>query len=216
MPSTFLSYVPIILPITLIVLQSFGNQLLPQGSLRNIIGFVGHPVIALFIGTAIAFFMAPVGSADVRDNWITKSLEKATIILLCTGISGAFGRMIVSTGVGEYLGKILSDFHVPGLLLPFIIAFLLFISQGSSTVSMLTTAALIKPLIPIMGIAPELAVLAIGAGAITGIHANSSFFWVVMKFCEIEMKETYWSVTGVSIVVGVAAFISVSILSLFI
>lgn len=117
-PSTFMSYVPIILPIILIVAQSFGKEYLPEGSLRTVLAFIGHPAIALLIGTGIAFSIAP-NTVEVRDNWVGRALEKATVILMVTAAAGSFGKVLTLTGIGEYLGDAMSGWGLPGVLLPF-------------------------------------------------------------------------------------------------
>ncbi len=216
-PSTFQAYLPIIVPILLIVMQSFGKQMLPEGSsLQNFLAFIGHPVIALLIGTALAFTLAPVLNEEILDTWVGRALEKATIILLVTAAAGSFGKVLSATGIGEYLGKLIAGSGVPGILLPFLIAAFIVTAQGSATVAMLTTAAIVKPMLPALGISPELAVLAIGIGAVTVVHANGSYFWVVVKFSDMTISEGYWSVTLTTLIMGVVGFLSVAVLSLFV
>ena len=174
-PSTFMSYVPIIIPIVFIVAQSFANQYMAEGTLRSILAFIGHPAIALMIGTAIAFTIAPK-TVEVRDSWIGRALEKATVILMVTAAAGSFGKVLSLTGVGEYLGGIISTWGLP-VLLPFLVSAFILTAQGSATVALLTTSAIIAPMLPALGISPEIAVLAIAAGAVTVVHANGSYFW---------------------------------------
>lgn len=215
-PSTFMSYVPIVVPIVLIVAQSFGNQYFADGSsLRQTLAFIGHPAIALLVGTGIAFLMAP-NTQEVRDVWVGRALERATVILMVTGAAGSFGKVLAMTGIGQYLGNVISAWGVPGVLLPFLIAAFILTAQGSATVALTTTSAIIAPMLPSLGISPELAVLAIGAGAVTVVHANGSYFWVVTKFSDMDITEGYWAVTATTLVMGITGIISVLILSLFI
>jgi GntP family gluconate:H+ symporter len=215
-PSTFMSYVPIVVPIILIIAQSFANQLLADdSSIRGLLAFIGHPAIALLIGTGIAFTMAP-NTEEVRDQWVGRALERATVILMVTGAAGSFGRVLAMTGVGEYLGGVISAWGIPGVLLPFLIAAFILTAQGSATVAITTTAAILAPMLPSLGISPELAVLAIGAGAVTVVHANGSYFWVVTKFSGMSITEGYWAVTATTLVMGITGIISVLILSMFV
>ncbi|PRR74468.1 GntP family permease [Neomoorella humiferrea] len=216
-PSTIQAYLPIVIPIILIVLQSFGNQLLPKGSsAQNFLGFIGHPVTALLIGTALAFTLAPLGNKDIWDTWVGRALEKSTIIILVTAAAGSFGKILGATGIGEYLGKLIAGSGVPGILLPFLISAFILTAQGSATVALLTTSAIVKPMLPALGLSPELAVLAIAAGAVTVVHANGSYFWVVVKFSNMDITEGYWSVTLTTLILGIVGFLSVAVLSLFI
>lgn len=214
-PSTFMSYVPIIIPIVFIVAQSFANQYMAEGTLRSILAFIGHPAIALMIGTAIAFTIAPK-TVEVRDSWIGRALEKATVILMVTAAAGSFGKVLSLTGVGEYLGGIISTWGLPGVLLPFLVSAFILTAQGSATVALLTTSAIIAPMLTALGISPEIAVLAIGAGAVTVVHANGSYFWVVTKFSDLDIGEGYWAVTATTLVMGITGLISVAILSIFV
>lgn len=214
-PSTFMSYLPIILPIILIVVQSFGKEYMPEGTLRTVLAFVGHPAIALLIGTGIAFTIAP-NTVEVRDNWVGRALEKATVILMVTAAAGSFGRVLTLTGIGDYLGEAMSGWGLPGVLLPFIISTFILTAQGSATVALLTTSSIVAPMLPSLGISPEIAVLAIAAGAVTVVHANGSYFWVVTKFSDMDIGEGYWAVTLTTLIMGITGIISVGILSMFV
>ncbi len=139
-------------------------------------------------------------------------MKEAGIIILITGAGGAFGAVLRATGVGDIIGSIFSDMHI-GLLLPFIIAAVLKSAQGSSTVSIITTAAIIAPTLAAFGLDSSLGraltVLSIGAGAMTVSHLNDSFFWVVAQFTGMDTATALKSqtvstflqgITGISIV----------------
>lgn len=214
-PSTFMAYIPIILPILLIVAQSFSREYMAEGTFRDVLAFIGHPAIALLIGTAVAFIMAP-NTQEVRDVWVGRALERCTVIILVTAAAGSFGRVLALTGIGEYLGGALSGLGLPGVILPFLISAFILTAQGSATVALLTTSGIIAPLLPSLGISPEIAVLAIGAGAVTVVHANGSYFWVVAKFSDMDIVEGYWAVTATTLIMGITGIISVAILSMFV
>jgi GntP family gluconate:H+ symporter len=214
-PSTFMAYIPIVLPILLIVAQSFSKEYMAEGSIRDVLAFIGHPAIALLIGTAVAFIMAP-NTQEVRDVWVGRALERCTVIIMVTAAAGSFGRVLALTGIGEYLGGVISGWGLPGVVLPFLIAAFILTAQGSATVAILTTAAIIAPILPSLGISPEIAVLAIGAGAVTVVHANGSYFWVVAKFSDMDIVEGHWAVTATTLIMGITGIISVAILSMFV
>lgn len=215
-PSTFMSFMPIVVPILLIVAQSFGTEYLPEGTtLVDVLAFIGNPAIALLIGTGIAYMLSP-RTEEVRDTWIGRALERSTIIILVTAAAGSFGRVLGATGIGDYLGETIAAWGLPGVLLPFLIAAFILTAQGSATVAILTAAAVIAPILPSLGISPEIAVLAVGAGAVTVVHANGSYFWVVAKFSDMDIKEGYWAVTSTTLVMGITGIIVVGILSIFV
>ncbi|MCB8817797.1 GntT/GntP/DsdX family permease [Desulfosporosinus shakirovi] len=77
---------------------------------------------------------------------------------------------------------------------PFLVALLLSVSNGSATVSLLTASAIILPLLPSLGIHPVIGTLAIAAGSSFFYHANASHFWVVVKSKDLSMKKVIrWS-----------------------
>ena len=89
-------------------------------------------------------------------------------------------------------------------------------AQGSSTVAIITTAGIISPILGALGLAggigPALAVMAIGAGAMTVSHANDSYFWVVAQFSDMKVSEAYRLQTLASLVTGIVGLITVTIL----
>ncbi len=99
--------------------------------------------------------------------------------------------MLKITPLGDYLGSTLSALGI-GLFVPFVVAAALKTAQGSTTVALVTTSALVAPLLPQLGLDSEmgrvLTVMAIGAGAMTVSHANDSFFWVVAQFSRMTVS----------------------------
>ncbi len=215
LPKTSLAFSPIIIPILLIALKSIANYpTFPFGedTVLSILNFIGNPIVALFVGVFLAFKLKDKKTKETHLNWVTSGLKEAGIIILITGAGGAFGAVLRATGVGDIIGSIFSDMHI-GLLLPFIIAAVLKSAQGSSTVSIITTAAIIAPTLAAFGLDSSLgralAVLSIGAGAMTVSHLNDSFFWVVAQFTGMDTSTALKSqtvstflqgITGISIV----------------
>jgi GntP family gluconate:H+ symporter len=91
-------------------------------------------------------------------------------------------------------------------------------AQGSTTVALVTTSALVAPLLPELGLDSEmgrvLCVMAIGAGAMTVSHANDSFFWVVTQFSRMSVGTAYRAQTLGTLMQGIAGIITVWLLSL--
>jgi len=217
-PSAKKSFSPIILPILLIALKSIANypgSVIGDGWFKILIDFTGNPVIALFIGVFIAFTMKKTKEATHFD-WIAKGLRSAGIILLITGAGGAFGNVLRATDLNEVIGSTLIEWQV-GILLPFVISAVLKSAQGSSTVALITTAALISPLLSSLGLDSEMgkvmAVLAISAGSMMVSHVNDSYFWVVSQFSNMDTSSALrgWSIA--TLVQGITGIIVVSIIS---
>src|SRR5690606_36789644 len=138
-------------------------------------------------------------------------------ILLITGAGGAFGAMLKITPLGDYLGQSLSALGI-GLFMPFIVSAALKTAQGSTTVALVTTSAMVAPLLGSLGLDSEmgrvLTVMAIGAGGMTVSHANDSFFWVVSQFSRMKVSTAYRAQTVATLIQGVVAMILIWLLSL--
>jgi GntP family gluconate:H+ symporter len=214
-PKTSASFAPIIIPIILIALKSitsYPTHPFGEGTLANIFNFIGNPVIALLIGVILAFQLKPKSTEESHFNWVTSGLKEAGIIILITGAGGAFGAILQSTGIGDIIGTSFSDINL-GLFLPFIIAAILKSAQGSSTVSIITTASIMAPILESFGldssIGRALTVLSIGAGAMTVSHLNDSFFWVVAQFSEMNTTTALKSQTVSTLFQGLTGIILV-------
>ncbi|KOH43292.1 GntP family permease [Sunxiuqinia dokdonensis] len=220
LPSAFLSTLPIFLPILLIAARSI--VLLAAESEKSIgyqlINFLGDPVNALFLGLFASFLLLQGKGKGKLTHWVGDGIQASASILIITGAGGAFGAMLKATHIGDSLGALLADYQLE-IFLPFIIAAALKTAQGSSTVSLVATSALIAPLLPGLGLdsstGKALAVMAIGAGAMTISHANDSFFWVVTQFSKMSVSTGYKTHTVATFFQGVVSILTVYLLSLW-
>ncbi len=223
LPSPLASFAPIFVPLILIMLGSvaaYPTSPLGDGPVATTVRFIGLPVVALLVGVVCALPLLPrSGFVEQLNARITLGITEAAPILLITGAGGAFGAVIQATPVGSYLGNQLSDLGI-GILVPFLVAAALKTAQGSSTVALVTTSALMAPLVGDLGFDSDygrvLVVMAIGAGAMVVSHANDSYFWVVSQFSRMSVKQAYAAQTAATGVMGVSAIAVVSVLSLFV
>ncbi len=206
----------LLVPIMLILFGSFGPMILPEGgTLVKILNFVGDKNIAMLIGVIYAalvslpYLQKPVG--DVMND----AAGQVGLVLLITGSGGAFGKMLQSTGIADFIAASLSQFHIPVLVLCFIIAQILRCAQGSTGVALITTSSMFAPLIAASGISPVLCGIAICAGGIGLSLPNDSGFWAINRFYKISVEDTIraWTIGG--FITGVAALVFVCILSIF-
>ena len=220
LPPVGLALLPVLLPIVLITVSSLLKSLSAGNTsgVFSVIHFFGEPTIALLTGVLCSFILirktkSKITFNDIIDNAITKS----GVILIITAAGGMFGLIIKETGVAGELGKILGETNI-GLLVPFIIAVILKTAQGSSTIAIITTAAVIEPMLAHFGLNTEpgrlFATLAMGAGSMVASHANDSFFWVVTKFSNIEADISLKVYSSATIVMGITAFIIIWTVSL--
>lgn len=221
LPSAMMAFLPIIVPIILICLSSivaFPSKPLGSGLLAQLLGFVGHPLSALLIGLFLSFLLIKGNNkSQLISDSIAEGLTVAAPILLITGAGGAFGAMLKATSVGTYLGETLSSLGL-GILMPFIVSAALKTAQGSTTVALVTTSALVAPMLGQIGMDSDmgrvLCVMAIGAGAMTVSHANDSYFWVVSQFSRMSVPQAYKAHTVATGIQGVVSMVFIWLLSI--
>jgi len=196
---------------------NFPTEPLGAGALKAALNFVGTPVTALLIGVGLCFFLVEKIDQRVLADWIAAALKDAAVILVVTGAGGSLGAMLQATPISAYLGETLAQFNL-GIFLPFIIAAALKTAQGSSTVALVTSSAIVAPMLDSLGFHSELGrvlvTLAVGAGAMVVSHANDSFFWVVSQFSNMEVSTAYRAQTIGTLVEGAVSIVWIAILAL--
>ena len=220
LPSAFRSLLPIVVPVLLLSGRSAFLLLAPgdQGALTKIISFLGEPIIALMIGILLAVSLYKKVNSKELNELFDLSIEKSGTILAITAAGGIFGTVIKATGIGEVAGVYLAATGL-GIFVPFLIASFLKTAQGSSTVAIMTTASIISPMLASLNLNGSygivLATLAMGAGSMFISHTNDSYFWVITKFSDLEVKSMLRVWTTTTAVMGIFAFAAVWVLSLF-
>ncbi|WP_190809037.1 GntP family permease [Flagellimonas sp. S3867] len=189
-----MAFLPLLVPVVLIALKSIADyptHPFGEGIAFKILGFIGSPIVALLIGVFFSFPLAKGVESKVRNEWVASALKQAGAIVLITGAGGAFGAILRTMDIASVF-DISAASGTTGLLICFAIAAVLKTAQGSSTVSIITTAAIVAPLLGTFGLESltdkALSVLAVGAGAMTVSHINDSYFWVVSQFSNMDMK----------------------------
>ena len=221
LPSPLSAFIPIVIPILMICMGSIANfPSRPFGTDIIFIGvlFLGKPLIALIFGLALSTRLIKLGKRTKQlSNFASQGITAAAPILLITGAGGAFGAVLKATPMGDYLGQTLSGMGV-GIFMPFMVAAALKSAQGSSTVALVTTSAIVANLLPELGLDSSmgrvLTVMAIGAGAMTVSHANDSYFWVVSQFSNMNVSLAYRAHTMATLLQGLMGITIVFLLSL--
>ncbi len=228
LPGFAISVAPILLPIFLISLASLVDAARKQpGTFPGLIGlfggaegfqvaavwieFIGNRNVALLIGTVIAMgiLMRQRGLSVARIcEMIGPPLETAGVIILITSAGGAFGLMLKNAGVGEAIKTAAEGRAVDMILLAWAVAAVIRLAQGSATVAMLTTSAMILPLLQSGAPChPIYIFLAIGFGAMICSWMNDSGFWVVGRLSGFTEKETLKTWTVIATVNSIAGLV---------
>lgn len=174
------------------------------------IDFIGNKNIALIIGSAIALRLLKRQrklSLHAISELVGPPLETAAIMILITAAGGGFGYALRGAGVADSLGVWAQQHSSINLIwLSWLCALIFRIAQGSATVSMQTTSAMVASLMTALPYHPIYIFLAIGFGAIGCSWMNDSGFWVVSRlsgFTERETLRTWSLLLTIISVVGV-------------
>lgn len=223
LPSFVASIAPVLVPIFLI---SFASTLAALPGLKAsapmfyaVFEFLGERNIALLIGVlmALAVLVKQKGtSAKEIQNLVGHPLSVAAVVILITSAGGAYGLMLRNIGVGDTVKELVAGRDINLVLLAWLMASVIRVAQGSATVSMMTTVALMSPLMADasqMTFHPVYIFLAIGFGSMIMSWMNDSGFWVVSKLSGFTEGETLRTWTVVATVNSVAGISVVYILS---
>jgi len=225
LPSISVIFGVVLVPIVLIVLRALidsGVILDKNLGIGLVITFIGHPFAALIIGNLLAWYLLGLRwnySKEELFKVATKSMEPAGTIILLTGAGGVLKQMLVDTNIGTLIAESFVHLQSSIYLIAFIIAVLIRVLQGSSTVAMITAAGLVAPLLEsgqYSGFALALLVVAIASGASTFSHVNDSGFWLVSQYLGMNEKQTYRSWTMMTTVLSLVGIVVVLLFALFI
>ena len=217
LPGTLESFLPLIVPIVLILINTVASALGKTEGFMEILIFLGQPIIAVGLGLLVAIFT--LGRKLDRHTAVTemeRGMMSAGIIMLVTGGGGALGQIIKDSGLGTYMAEGLAKTAIPIIILPLMISTAMRFIQGSGTVAMTTAASISAPIVIAAGVSPLLGAVACCVGSLFFGYFNDSYFWVVNRTLGVsEAKDqlTIWSVT--STVAWAIGVVEVLILNIF-
>ncbi len=198
LPSNFLSFGPILVPIALILF----NTLVGPGDtfLHTALSMLGNPVVAVGLGVLMALYGLThnierkdmVGSMD-------DALSTTGLILVVTGCGGAMGAVLKASGAGPQVAEAIASSGIPPLLVPLAIASMLRLIQGSATASMMVAATMTLPLVETLGLDPVFVALACAVGPVGFSHLNDSYFHIINRtlgITELADQIKLWSVSS--------------------
>jgi GntP family gluconate:H+ symporter len=211
-PGLALTLFTMLLPVLLMMLASALDVWLPpENRARQVMGFLGHPAIAML--AAVLFALVSFGCARGFDGarllkFTEESLGPIALTLLIVGGGGGFNRVLVNSGTGEAITNLMNGVNVSPLLLGWAITALIRVAIGSATVAIITGAGMIAPLAAAApGTNPELLVVALGAGSQFGSHVNDGGFWFAKQYLNLTVAQALRTWTWTTSVLAVAALL---------
>ena len=214
LPTTFWAFAPILVPLLLIGAQSTATLLLPKGHVVNrAMLYLGWPVVALSIGVLIAYRNTKHDQAHARvSDWIENALRTSAMIIMVVGLGGALSQILRQTPAVDAIAKAMEATGLPAIFLPFVLGIVGNMITGSTTVGVITSASIVAPMMPALGLSPEATMLAASSGGIITKYVNSSYFWVCTSLTRMPLRSALISFGGVMIVNGVVSMVVIYIL----
>ncbi|MGA9175386.1 MAG: permease DsdX, partial [Thermoactinomyces sp.] len=165
----------------------------------------------------IAFITLGFNQGFSKDEILKFSNEcigPAASILLVIGAGGSLNKVLIDSGVGNYIASLAVHSSISPLLLAWLIAALIRVAVGSATVSMMTSAGIVAPIAAaVPGTSPELLVLAAGAGSLILSHLNDGGFWLIKEYFNMSVNDTLKTWTVMETILSVVAFVFILLLS---
>ena len=218
MPSAAVSFGTVLLPVLLISLSTVLNPLLPDGSLpKQVLLFAGEPLVSMMISVLVALFTLGIqrgkSMAEVSEL-LASAVKDVALLFLIFGGAGALKQVLTDGGVSQSIADLMQHSSLHPYVLAWGVAAIIRVCVGSSTVSGITTAGFVLPLLRVSGVEPNLMVLSIGAGSMMFSHVNDTGFWLFREYFQLSMVDTLrtWSVMETLVsVTGLAGVMALSL-----
>ncbi|MDI2588464.1 gluconate:H+ symporter [Psychrobacillus sp. NEAU-3TGS] len=182
--------------------------------------FIGNADIALLIAVFIALYVFGLHKKRKSISQLMKIVETALVsmggIIFIIGGGGAFKQVIIDSGMADYIAHFTSDWNISPYVLGWIIAAIIRLAVGSATVTVLTTAGIMLPILMATGSSPELMVLAIGSASIAWAPPSDVSFWFTKEYFNLTLGQTVKMVCVMFTLLAIYGLLGVMALSTFI
>lgn len=191
----------LLLPVILIFGATVAGMVNAPG--KPVATFLGHPFTALTITALVSLYFFGQARGLSRDQVLKmagESMAPMGALLCIMGGGGAFKQVILDSGVGPYVGKLLATSAVSPLVVAYVIAMGMRLAQGSATVAIITAAGIVAPIVKGMpGYDPDFTVLALCCGGSGYSHVNDAGFWLVNEYFGMTVPQTLKTWTAAKI-----------------
>ncbi|UMM64442.1 GntT/GntP/DsdX family permease [Aristophania vespae] len=201
LPGFFITVFTIMLPVILMLIGSTANLVSPPHSkINSTLHFIGNTDIALGVATILSFYVLGTARGFSRETilrFTNESLAPTALIMLLVGAGGGFGRVLIDSGVSHAITETALGYHMPLLILGWLLAVIVRLASGSATVATATAASIMGPILAhSTNVSPELMVIATGAGSVAFGPMNDAGFWQIKEYLGLTVTQTLktWSV----------------------
>ncbi|MBK5538912.1 permease DsdX [Pseudomonas sp. TH05] len=211
LPSTTLTLCTILLPVVLMLIGGWANQLSTPGTgFNQFLQFIGNSVIALLLATLVSFWTLGIAQGMSRASilkFTNECLAPTASITLLVGAGGGLNRILIDAGVTEQIVGLAHEFQLSPLWMGWLFAALMRIATGSATVALTTASGVVAPVAIGLGYPhPELLVIATGAGSVIFSHVNDGGFWLIKEYFNMTVVQTFKTWTVLETLISVIAF----------
>lgn len=220
-PGKFNSLISATLPVFLLIIVTVIPYIftsLDEGA-SSALALIGAPSVVMLISLIFATYSLGIKQGrSMKEVMLiyTDAAKDIVMILLIIAGSGIFKQVMEESGVSFQLAEVFKQLPIHPLVLGWLIAAIIRICIGSATVSALTAAGVIMPLVTQSGVNPNLMVLSLGAGSLFFSHVNDSGFWLFKEYFNLSLKDTFLSWSIMETIVSVVGLLGVLLLSIFI
>ncbi len=206
LPGAGVSILCALLPVLLIAAATGLGYVpgLSEGA-RTWIAFVGSPTIvflvALGLVTVLLGTRRGLSLETVMGGYAAAARDISMTLLILAG-AGALKQVLIDGGVSGPIGAMLAGLPLPPLLLGWLVAAIIRVALGSSTIAGVTAAGLLQPLVTASGVDSSMMVLAIGAGSLMFSHVNDAGFWLFKGYFGLSLRDTFRSWTVLETLAG--------------
>jgi GntP family gluconate:H+ symporter len=220
LPSFGLTLATILMPVILMLAATAADLIASKGSFLNqAIRLAGNPDMALLVGVLFSFYTLGSMRGFSRETILHFSndcLAPTAAITLLVGAGGGFGRILADSGVSQAIIVVALHAHISVLLLAWLLAALMRLATGSSTVAMTTSAGIVAPIaLHVPGASPSLLAIATGGGSLIFSHVNDGGFWLVKQYFNMSVVDTFKSWSVCETILSVSTLVLVLALSPF-
>lgn len=124
------------------------------------------------------------------------AVKGIAMVVLIIGAGGALKQVIIDTGIGDYIGSLMTASSVSPYIMAWLITVLIRLATGQGVVSAMTAAGIIAAALmdpttgTLTGVDPALLVMATAAGSNTLTHVNDASFWLFKGYFDLSVKDT--------------------------
>ncbi len=164
--------------------------------------------MALAIGVWLAYqnITLKEDKDKAKNKWVEDGLRTSAMILVVTGLGGSFSEILKATPAVSTIGSFFAEYGLSSIFLPFILCIIGNMITGLTTVGVITAASLVAPMLSILNLSPEAAMLAGASGSVIFKYVNSSYFWVCTSLSKLSVGDAIFSYGGATLVGGIVTF----------